>query len=114
MCQSDSIMTFTCELFQSEVSVLSGRFIIKLSKICFLCTYVNQMILKKRLVFSFKFSFTVFLLILFPLFSMNFTNILNIYELPKIYNKILKKLFTIIIYQVNSTLQLHMASELYC
>ena len=41
------------------------------------------------------------LLMFFPLFSNVFTNILKIYELPKIYNKILKKLFTIIIYQVN-------------
>ena len=39
-----------------------------------------------------------------PLFSKVVTNILKIYELPKIY-KILKKLFTIIIYQVNSTVK---------
>ena len=36
----------------------------------------------------------------FPLFSKVFTNILNIYQLPKIYNKILKKLFTIIIMSI--------------
>ena len=30
----------------------------------------------------------------FPIFSNVFTNILKIYELPKIYNKILKKLLT--------------------
>ena len=49
----------------------------------------------------------------FPLFTKVFTNILKIYELPEIYNKILKKLFTIIIYQVNSMSQLHLVSELY-
>ena len=48
----------------------------------------------------------------FPLFSNVFTNILKIYELPKIYNKILKKLLTIIIYHANSMSQLHLASEL--
>ena len=43
----------------------------------------------------------------FPIFSNVFTNILKIYELPKIYNKL-----TIIIYQVNSMSQLHLASEI--
>ena len=43
----------------------------------------------------------IFLLMFLPLFSKLVTNILKIYELPKIY-KIFKKLFTIIIYQVNS------------
>ena len=41
-----------------------------------------------------------------------FTNILKINELAKIYNKILKKLLTIIIYQVNS-ISLQLASEIY-
>ena len=50
---------------------------------------------------------------LFPLFWKIFTNILKIYELPKIYNKILKKLFKIIIYQINSVSQIHLASDLY-
>ena len=36
-----------------------------------------------------------------PLFQV-FTKILKIYELPKINNKIIKKLLTIIIYQVSS------------
>ena len=54
-----------------------------------------------------------FLYMLFLIFSNVFTNILKIYELPKIYNKILKKLLTIIIYQVNSMSQLHLASEIY-
>ena len=84
-----------------------------LSKICFLCTYVNQMTIQQRLLFCFKFSFTIFLLMLFPIFSIVFTNILKIYELSKIYNKILKKLLTIIIYQVNSMTKLHMTSEIY-
>ena len=52
--------------------------------------------------FCFKFSFTVFLLMFFPLFSNVFFNIFKIDKLPKRYNKILKKLFTIIIYRVNS------------
>ena len=43
----------------------------------------------------------------------NVTNILKIYELPKIYNKILKKLFKMTIYQINSMSQIHLASELY-
>ena len=106
-------MTLSYELFQNDFSVLSGRLVIKLSKICFLCTYVDEMITQERLMLCFKFSFTIFLLMFFPLFSKVFTNILKIYELPKIYNKILKKLFTIIIYQVNSMSQLHLASELY-
>ena len=113
ICQTDSIMILNCELFQSEFWVLSGRLIIKLSKICFLCTYVDVIITQYRLVFCFKFSFTIFLLMFFPLFSKVFFNIFKIDKLPKRYNKILKKLFTIIIYQVNSMSQLHLASELY-
>ena len=92
----------------SSQSYLAG-----LSKIYFLCTYVDQMIIQLRLLFCFKLSLTIFLLMLFPLFSNVFTNILKIYELLTIYNKILKKLFTIIIYQVNSMSQLDVASELY-
>ena len=48
----------------------------------------------------------------FPLFSKVFTNILKIYEVSKTINKILKKLFTIIIYQIISLSQLHLTSEL--
>ena len=51
------------------------------------------------------------------LFSNVFTDILIMYELPRIYNKILKYWQTIvltrIIYQANSMSQLHLASELY-
>ena len=93
--------------------VSSQSYLAGIPKICFFCTYVDQMIIQQRLLFCFKFSFTKFLLLFFPLFSNVFTNILKIYELPKIYNKILKKLLTIIIYQVNSMSQLHLASELY-
>ena len=44
---TDSIMTFNCELCQSESLVLFSRLIIKLSKIYFLCTYVHQMIIQQ-------------------------------------------------------------------
>ena len=106
-------MTFNCELCQSEFSVLPGRIIMKLSKICFLCSYIQQ-----RLMFCSKFSFTIFLLMFFPLCSKVFTNILKIYELPKINNTIPKycqtHVLTIIIYQANSMSQLQLvSSELY-
>ena len=55
----------------------------KLSKICFLCAYVDKMIIEQRLMFCSKFSFTIFLLMFFPLCSKVLTNILKIYELPK-------------------------------
>ena len=109
-------MTLNCELCQSEFSVLSGRIIIKLSKICFLCTYVDQMIIQQRLMFYSKFNFTIFLLMFFPLFPEVFTNILKIYELRKINNTIPKYCQTLvltIIYQANSMSQLHLASEPY-
>ena len=52
----------------------------------------------------------------FPLFSKVFTNILKIYELPKINNTIPKYcqtlVLTIIIYQANSMSQLHLDSEI--
>ena len=67
------------------------------------------------LMFRSKFSFTIFLF--FPLFSKVSTNILKIYELPKINNTIPKYyqtlVLTIIIYLANSMSQLHLASELY-
>ena len=53
----------------------------------------------------------------FPFFSKVFADILKIYELPKIENTIPKYcqtlVLTIIIYQVNSMSQFHLASELY-
>ena len=63
-----------------------------------------------------NFSFTIFSLMFFPLFSKVFTDILNIYELPKIYNKIPKycqTLALIIVSQINSMSQLHLVFELY-
>ena len=102
-------MTLNCELF----IVSSQSYLVGLSKIRFLWTYVDQMIIQQRLLVCFIFSFTIFLLMFFPFFSNVFTNILKIYELPKKCNKIVKKLFTIIIYQVDFMSQLHLASELY-
>ena len=60
ICQTDSVMTFNCELCQNEFSVLSGRIIMKLSKICFLCTYVDKMIIQQILMFCSKFNFTIY------------------------------------------------------
>ena len=112
-----SVMTFNCELCPSEFSDLSDRIIMKLSKICFLCTYVDKMIIQQRLMFCSKFSFTIFSLISFPLCLKFFINILKIYELPKKSNTIPKycqtHVLTIIIYQANSISQLQLASELY-
>ena len=83
-------MTFKCELLQSEYSVLSGRIITKLSKVCFLCTYVDQMIIQQRFMFCSKLKFIIFLLMFVPLFSKFFINILKIYGLPMI-NKMIAK-----------------------
>ena len=117
ICQTDSIMTFNCELCQSEFSVLQGRIIMNLSKICFLCTYVDKMIIQQGLLFCSKFSFPTFFLIPFPLCSKVFINISKIYEIPKINNTIPKYcqtlLLTIITHQANSMSQLQLASELY-
>ena len=73
---TDSIMTLNCELYQSESLILSGRLFIKLSKICFLYTYVHQMIIQQGFnVFCSNFSFTMFSLMVFPLFPNVFTGI---------------------------------------
>ena len=48
ICQTDSFMTIKCELCKSGSSILSDRLIIKLSKICSLCTYVDQMNRKQK------------------------------------------------------------------
>ena len=67
--------------------------------------------------FCSNFGSTIFWLISFPLFLKDFTDILKIYELPKIYNKIPKYsqtlVLTIIVYQANSMSQLHLPFELY-
>ena len=107
-------MTFKWELCQSEFSVLSSRFI----KNLFPLHIVDKIIIQQRLMFCFKFSFTIFLLIFFPLCSKFFINILKIYDLPKINNTIPKycqtHVLTIIIYQANSMSQLQLvSSELY-
>ena len=70
--QTDSIMTFNFELCESQFSVLSGRFTIKLSKICFLCTYLDQIIIQQKLMFCSKFSFTIFLLIIISIIFKSF------------------------------------------
>ena len=82
-------MTLNCELRQKKFPVIHGRILIKLSKICFLCAYVDQLIIQQRLMLGSKFRFTIFLLMFFPLFSKNFTNILKIYEPPKTNNTLL-------------------------
>ena len=114
ICQADSIIILKYELRQSDFSVLFGRIIIKLSENCFLCTYVDQIIIQ---MFYSKFSFTIFLLMFFSLFTKVFNHILKIYELPKINDMISKYcqtlVLTIIIYKVNFMSQLHLVSELY-
>ena len=112
-------MTLNCELFQSEFSVLSGRLIKNMFPlhICRPNDYTIEIsvLLQFYNIYNFtilQFSFTIFLLTFLPLFSKLITNILKIYERPKTY-KILKKWFTIIIYQVNSMSQVHLASEFY-
>ena len=52
----------------------------------FSCTYLDQMIIQLRFMFWSKFSFKIFLLIFFPLFSKVFNNILKIDELLKMDN----------------------------
>ena len=92
--QADSIMTLNCELFQSEFSVLSGRLIKNMFPL-HICRPNDYTI---EIIFLVQIQIYNILLMFFPLFSNVFTNILKIYELPKIYNKVLKKLLTIIIY----------------
>ena len=88
ICQTDLIMTLNCGLCQSGFSVLSDRLIIKLSKICFHCTYVDQMNLQQRFNVLLQLQFyNIFTIMFFPFFSKVFTDILKIYELPKIYIK---------------------------
>ena len=90
-------MTLNCELFQSEFSVLSGRLMKNMLPLHI--RRPNDYTIEIIVLLQIKIRNT--LLMFFPLFSNFFTNILKIYELPRIYNKVLKKLFTIIIYQVN-------------
>ena len=101
-------MTLNCELCESEFSVLSAKLIPKLSKICFHCTCIwTKGLYSRDLMFWANFIFTIFSLVFVPLFSKDFTDILRIYELRKIYNKMpkyCKKLvLTIITYEASSS-----------
>ena len=71
-------LTHSWPLSVNCFKVSSQSYLAGWSKIYFLCTYVDQMIIQQRLLFYFKFSFTIFLLMFFPLFSNVFTNILKI------------------------------------
>ena len=66
-------------------SVLFGRFLKKLWKICFVCTYDQMKILQR---FCIKLRFTKSSPVFFPLFWKVLTN--KIYEFPEIHNKIPK------------------------
>ena len=90
ICQTDSIIFRNCELCQSWFSVLSVRLIIKLLKICFLFTYVDQMVIQQRFNVLLQLQFYNVFYNVLPLFWRVFTDILKIYELPKVHNKILK------------------------
>ena len=102
-------MTLNFELFQSQFSVLSGRLVKNMFPL-HICR-PNDYTIEISVFLQIKFYkiFTDASSIIFKIV----TNILEIYELTKIYNKILKKLFMLIIYKVNSISQLHLASELY-
>ena len=101
-------MTLYYQLFQSEFSVLPGRLIRNMFPlhICRSNDYTIEISVLLQI------QFCNILLMFFPLFLKVFTNILKIYELPKIQNEVLKKLFIIIIYQINSLSRLHLPSEL--
>ena len=101
-------MTLNCELFQREFSVLSGRLIKNMLPL-HICK-PNDYSIEISVLLQIQF-YNIFTNVP-SIIPKVVTNILKDYELPKIY-KILKKLFTIIIYQVNSMSQLHLASELY-
>ena len=75
-------MALNRDLFQSESSVLSGRLIKNMFPL-HICRSNDYTI---EIVFGFRFSFTIFLLMFLPLFPKVVTNILKIYELPKIYH----------------------------
>ena len=77
--RTDSIVTLNCELCQSKFSVSSSRLIIKLAKIYFLCTHVDQMIIQQRfnvfLQLQFYSIFTDVLFIIFKSFHWNFKDL---------------------------------------
>ena len=97
-----------------EVHAMLAGLYHKIDNFFFLCTYVDQMIIQQRFNVLLQLQFyNIFTNVL----SKVFTDILKIYELPKIYNKKPKYcqtfVLTIIIYQANSMSQLHLAFELY-
>ena len=67
--------------------------------------------------FCYNFSFRIFSLMFSPLFSKVLTNILKIYELPKVHNKTPEYRQTLvsrrIIYRANSVPQQNLTFELY-
>ena len=78
-----------CELCRSRFSDLSGSVITKLKKICFLSTYIDKMITQQRFnVLCQPEIYNIFTNAL-SIFWKVLTEILKIYELPKIYNKII-------------------------
>ena len=113
ICQTDSIMTLNCELFQSEFSVLSGRLIKNMFPlhICRPNHYTIEISAFLQIQIYNIFTNVPSIIGSFHIPKV-VNNILKIYQLPKIY-QILKKLLTIITYQVNSMSELHLASELY-
>ena len=86
ICQTDSIMTLNSELCQSELIIAYHKIV----KNLFLCTYVDQVAIQQRLNEWSNFSFIIFSVMFFPLFWKVFIDILKIYELPWIYNKLPK------------------------
>ena len=88
--ETDLVMTLICELFQSECSVLSGRLIKSMFPLHIRRPnyYTKEIIVLLSIQF-----YNIFTNVLSNIFK-RFTNILKIYELPKTYNKILKKLLT--------------------
>ena len=70
---------------------ISDRLILKLPKIFFLCTYIDQIIIQLcYIIVCSNFIFTIFSPMFLPFFSKVFTNILKIYKLPKVHNKLPK------------------------
>ena len=102
ICETDSIMILNYELCpQSYLTGLSKNCQKSVSSV----HIETKWLYSRDLMFCSNFNFTIFSLIFSPLFPKVFNGILKIYELLKIYHKILycQMLFlTIIIYQANS------------
>ena len=83
ICQTDSIITLNFELCWSGLSVSSCRLTIKCQR-SVSCTHIKtKRLYSTDLMLHSKFSFPIFSLMFFPLFSKVFTDILRIYELSK-------------------------------